>query len=193
MPQPIRTFIAVELPLEVKEHAAKLVKQLQKAEADVKWVRPEHMHWTLSFLGNVDLLEIPAVCDAVIEAARPLAPFELVARGAGAFPNAREPRTIWLGTGEGTEAMCELYGAIARNLDQLGYRPDARNYRPHVTLGRLRERGRGTQELSRLLIQLADYDAGVALVDEVVVMSSTLGRDGPTYEPLGHAELGGGG
>lgn len=191
MSQPVRTFIAVEIPLEVKERAAKLIKLLERAEANVRWVRPEHMHWTLSFLGNVDLLEIPDVCAAVLDAVRPLVPFELEARGAGAFPALRSPRTIWLGTAAGTEPMRSLHRAIERSLERLGYRAEGRQYRPHVTLGRLRERGRGTDELSRLLAEQADFDAGVALVEEVVVMSSVLGREGPTYEPLGHAELAG--
>jgi 2'-5' RNA ligase len=101
MPNIVRTFIAVEIPWEVKDRAQKMIAQLRETEAKVKWVAPAHMHWTLKFLGNVDMLEIPAVCEAVKEAVEPLAAFDLEAHGAGACPVINRPRTVWVGSGLG--------------------------------------------------------------------------------------------
>jgi 2'-5' RNA ligase len=185
----VRTFIAVEIPWEVKDKAQRMIAQLRASEAKVKWVAPEHMHWTLKFLGNVDMLEIPAVCEAVKRAVEPLAGFDLEALGAGAFPDVRRPRTVWVGTGRGSEQMIELHDAIEFELAKLGYRSENRRFRPHLTIGRVRQSPQGIDELGRLIEKHAAFDGGVALVDEVVVFSSDLGPDGPAHEPLCHAEL----
>ncbi len=189
MPEIVRTFIAVEIPGEVRQRAAQLVKQLQAAPARVRWVEPDHLHWTLKFLGDVDLRDIPAVCDAVTEAVSPLAPFDIAAQGAGAFPTLSNPRTVWIGVGEGSEAMIELHDRIDQALQPLGFRPEGRRFRPHATIGRVRNSPDGIAELGQLLKSHQDFDSGLTTVYEVTIFASELGRDGPTYEPLGHAEL----
>jgi 2'-5' RNA ligase len=185
----VRTFVAVEIPPEVKNRASQLIGRLQAAPAKVKWVDPRHMHWTLKFLGDVDMLEIPDVCQAVARAVEPLAPFDVEAQGAGAFPDIRRPRTLWVGTGTGSEQMIELHDAIEAELAKLGYRAENRRFRPHLTIGRVRNSPEGIEELGRLVQENADFESGLSTVYEVVVFSSELGRDGPTHEPLSHAEL----
>ena len=185
----LRTFIAVEIPFEVKDRAHKLIAQLRDTQANVKWVATQHMHWTLKFLGNLDMLDIPPVCEAVKRAVEPLAGFDIEAKGAGAFPDVRRPRTVWIGTGRGSDQMIVLHDAIDFELAKLGYRGENRRFRPHLTIGRVRQSPEGIDELGRLIEQHADFDGGVALVDEVVVFSSELSAGGPTYEPLCHAEL----
>jgi 2'-5' RNA ligase len=189
MAQRVRTFVAVETPPEVQSRAAELVNRLRTADAKVKWVEPKNLHWTLKFLGNVEMVEIPEVCSAVEEAAKQFAPFDLEARGAGAFPNLRKPRTIWLGVGEGADEMVELHAAIERALSKLGFREEGRRFRPHITLGRVREGGAPPDQLMKLLQENADFDARLSTVFEVAVFSSVLGKDGPTYEPLAHLDL----
>jgi RNA 2',3'-cyclic 3'-phosphodiesterase len=185
----VRTFIAVEIPVEVRDRAARLIARLREAPAKVKWVAPIHMHWTLKFLGDVDMVEIPRICAAVSRAVRPMAPFDVEARGAGAFPDEVRPRTVWIGVGQGSDEMVRLHDAIERELAPLGYREEARRYRPHLTIGRVRQSQNGIEELGRLVHENADFESGLSTIYEVVIMSSELGRDGPTHEPLGHAEL----
>jgi 2'-5' RNA ligase len=185
----IRTFVAVEIPFEVKDRAGQLIGRLLAAPAKVKWVAPAHMHWTLKFLGDVDMIEIPDVCQAVTRAVEPFRPFDVEVRGAGAFPDVRRPRTIWVGMGTGTEAMIALHDAIDHELSQLGYRSENRRFRPHLTIGRVRQSPQGIDELGRLVQKNADFASGLSTVYEVVVFSSELGPDGPTHEPLCHVEL----
>jgi 2'-5' RNA ligase len=185
----VRTFIAVEIPFDIKDRAGKVIAQLRATEAKVKWVAAAHMHWTLKFLGNLDMLDIPPICEAVKRAVEPLAAFDIEARSVGAFPDVRRPRTVWVGTGLGSEQMIELHDAIEFELAKLGYRAENRRFRPHLTIGRVRHSPEGIDQLGRLIEQHAEFEGGVALVDEVVVFSSDLGRDGPTYEALCHAEL----
>jgi RNA 2',3'-cyclic 3'-phosphodiesterase len=183
-----RSFIAVSPANGILHAAQKVIKKLQPIAGDVRWTAPQNMHWTLQFLGDVDVLDVPALSDAVTEAAREVDTFEIEVRGIGAFPAIERPRTLWLGTGEGRQAMIELQSAIQTRLDDLGYRGEARRYLPHLTLGRV-TRSTSPHTLSEELAMLADFEAGKMIVDEVTVYSSELTREGPVYEVLAHAPL----
>jgi RNA 2',3'-cyclic 3'-phosphodiesterase len=188
--QPLRTFIAVVASPEIRAAARKIAHLLMPAAYDVRWVADANLHWTLQFLGDVDVLEIPAICNAVSQAVREMPAFELEVRGAGAFPAADRPRTLWLGAGTGAQSMVALQAGIQRQLDLLGYRGESRRYVPHLTLGRAGGKS-SPRPLVRELASLADFDAGVMLIDEVTVFSSKLQSDGPVYDVLAHAPLAG--
>lgn len=190
MTRSLRTFIAVEMSPEVRSRAQQLVSRLQTTAAKVTWVKPEAMHLTLKFVGEVDLIDIHDVCQAVTGAVAEIPPFEIDVHGAGAFPTVGRPRTIWLGVGRGEAEMVELHEAIERALAGLGFRQENRRFRPHLTLGRVRG-DRDLRELGQLISQHTDYSGGVASVDEVVVFSSELEADGPVHEPLAVAPLNG--
>ncbi|HET6879050.1 MAG TPA: RNA 2',3'-cyclic phosphodiesterase [Pirellulales bacterium] len=186
----LRTFIAVEMSSEVRSRARQLVNLLQGTGAKVTWVKPEAMHLTLKFLGEVELIDTPAVCEAVKTAVAELPPFEIVVSGAGAFPAADRPRTIWLGVSEGNGELVVLHDAVERALAKLGFRQENRRFRPHLTLGRVRG-DRDLRELGQLIVKHADFVGGVSSVDEVTVFSSELEAEGPLHEPLAVAPLNG--
>jgi 2'-5' RNA ligase len=183
-----RTFIAVPLAPDICRRALEVIYQLQPVAGDVKWVPSENMHWTLQFLGNVDDLEIPAVCDKVAAAVEDVEPFDLLVRGVGAFPSADRPRTLWLGAGHGANEMTTLQSAIELSLEDLGFRGEKRRYTPHVTLGRA-GRGDSSRELADELAPFADFAAGAMLIDEVTIFASLPTRSGPEYRALAHAPL----
>jgi 2'-5' RNA ligase len=183
-----RTFIAVPLAADIRRRALDVIRQLHPVAGDIKWVEPDAMHWTLQFLGNVDDLETPAVCDLVTNAVSDIEPFDLVVQGVGAFPSADRPRTLWLGAGHGTNEMMTLQSAIELALEELGFRGEARRYKPHITLGRT-GRDQPTQALVDELAALTDFPAGTMLVDEVTIFASLLTRQGPEYRALAHAAL----
>ncbi len=185
----IRTFIAVDISPEIRRSALRLIEMLRPAADGVKWVAAENLHWTLQFLGDVDELDIPEVCRAVSKAAAELEPFEIEARGAGAFPSNDRPRTLWLGAANGSREMVALHAAVQRRLAKRGFRSEARRFVPHLTLGRA-GRSTSSRAVEDQLAQLADFEAGTMLVDEVAVYASRLGPEGPTYEILGRAPLG---
>jgi 2'-5' RNA ligase len=190
MKSTVRTFIAVEVDEAVRARAAELIEVLRVAPADVKWVDTHNLHLTLKFLDEVPLAEIPAVCAAVEAAAAKVEPFDIEIHGAGAFPNAGRPRTVWLGAGKGVEAMATLHKHLEDALAKLGFRKEHRRFQAHLTIGRVRGGGPAIKPLGDLLWQYADFDAGQLAVDEVVVFSSQLERTGPIYEALGRAPLG---
>ena len=191
MQRAVRTFLAVEIGSEIRARASALMKELATSEVEVKWVEPHNLHWSLKFLGDVDAREIPALCDAVGRATKGLSAFDIEAGGAGAFPNVERPRTLWLGLSRGESQMVALHGRIEDELASLGYGREHRRFRPHLTLGRVRAQAGPIDELAQIIQRNSNLTGGAMAVDEVIVFSSVLSRDGPTYEPLATASLAG--
>jgi RNA 2',3'-cyclic 3'-phosphodiesterase len=189
MKKTLRTFVAVEITGPIRARATALISALASTTADVKWVEPHHLHLTLKFLGDVHQREIVDVCRAVSRGAAEVEPFDLEIRGAGAFPNSIRPRTVWLGAGEGAEAMVVLHDRIEDALAKLGFRKEHRRFQTHLTIGRVRGGGPGIIELGKLLQQHADDPIGQMTVQQATVFCSTLTADGPIYERLGTAPL----
>jgi 2'-5' RNA ligase len=186
----IRTFLAVDVGTEVRKRAAALQQQLARTGVEVKWVAPDQMHLTLLFLGDVNELDLVKVCRAVKEVAATEPPFPLRVAGVGAFPNNRRPKILWGGVTDGADALRRIYGALEARLIDLGvYRKEDRDYTPHLTLGRLK--ADGGEDLAKELPKLMAWDGGRAVVDEVLVYSSELRRDGPEYAVIGRGELAG--
>jgi 2'-5' RNA ligase len=184
----VRTFIAIELAAGVKHRAAEIIKKLRPTEADVKWVQPTEMHVTLKFLGEINRDEILPICRITQEVAAEFEPFDIGFSGLGAFPNADEPRTLWIGLEEGVEELTALQRALDEALaKQLGFAKERRQFTPHLTIGRV---NRSTPDLIAALDRLADFESDFTDVDELVVFASFLSKQGPTYETLGHAVLG---
>src|SRR4051812_23168447 len=133
----VRTFIAVAIDKTIRDRVVTLQETLGRAGADVKWVEPENLHVTLLFLGEVEDRTLPVVCRSVAEVAAGLPPFEMTVEGAGCFPSARRPKTLWVGVGDGRQELVALHDALEPPLLDLGcYRREERHYTPHLTLGR---------------------------------------------------------
>ncbi|HEY2837643.1 MAG TPA: RNA 2',3'-cyclic phosphodiesterase [Pirellulales bacterium] len=189
MQRTVRTFVAIEISPEVRSRAKKLIDLLQTIDAKVRWVDPAQLHLTLKFLGEIDLLEVPKVCAAVESVAAAFPPFSIRVASAGAFPDLKRPRTVWLGVDDETEELAALHAQLEEALAKLGFRAENRRFRPHLTIGRVRGEGAGISELSRVIEEQRDYPVGVIDVDAVIVFSSEQERGGPVYEPLGTAML----
>jgi 2'-5' RNA ligase len=189
----IRTFIAVELGQNVIGRAGDLIDKLRVADAAVNWVRPQQMHLTLKFLGDVPDTDTPDICRVVAKAASHFEPFEIICRGAGAFPDIQRPKTLWIGIRDGGDELKRLQAAIDDALKtELGYSREPRGFHPHLTIGRVKQAsamGRG--DLQHLLDKYKDVDADLAVIEEVVTFASFLDKKGPTHEALGRAELSG--
>ncbi len=194
MPQPLRLFIAVDVPGETIAVAKRVIERLHRTGIDARWVEPARLHLTLWFLGNVAAEEVPAICRAIDRAAAAVPPLDLLLAGVGAFPDAANPRTVWLGVRGGAEGLVTLHEALGVELEPLGFLPEERRYRPHVTLGRVRHGDpAATHRLAAEIATLADLPGGAAGIDSVSLVSSSRGRDGPAYEVLHTADLGGSG
>jgi 2'-5' RNA ligase len=184
-----RTFIAIDPGKDIRNRLVALQEQLAKTGTEVKWVEPENLHVTLLFLGEVDERDLPAVCNAVSEAAAGCLAFPMSVERASCFGSPRRPRTLWVGVGEGTQATCALHDALERPLLELGcYRREERQYTPHITIGRVKS-DRPTDKLAAALAKNAGWQGGETLVREVLVMGSELTPQGPIYTVLSRGKL----
>lgn len=186
----IRTFVAVDLAAGVKDRLIALQEQLGRAGSGVKWTRPENLHLTLLFLGEVGELEVVSICRVVQQRARKHAPFSLEVAGLGAFPNARRPKILWAGIADGVTELRAVHADLEEGLLELGcYRREEREYTPHLTLGRLSHDDRA-EEWAQALAKQADWTGGTTQVAEILVMASEMRKSGPEYSVLGRGSLG---
>ncbi len=185
---PLRTFIAVNVAPPVEARIGKLINALRNSRARVKWVGERNLHITLQFLGDVPPQRIPEVCEAIKRAVREVDPFEFNCRGLGAFPDLERPRTLWIGVDRGGREMQDLQARIERCMAELGFRPEARSFQPHLTVGRVKRSH--PEDIADMIEGRQDVNAGATLVSEVTVYASELGREGPTYTVLARLPLG---
>lgn len=190
--EPIRAFIAIELPDSVKAAISRIQADVRRDEhASVKWVNPDGVHLTLKFLGNIDPELIPAIGRAMSQAAAGLGPVRLELSRVGAFPNLRAPRVVWVGLEGDISTLQVLYKQIEDRLAELGFPPEGRAFSPHLTLGRVRQ-GAARPEQQRLaqaisstkLDDRAAFEAG-----SVSLMRSTLTRARAIYSRILEAGL----
>jgi 2'-5' RNA ligase len=194
--QPIRSFIAIDLPEDVRREAGRISERLQQGIYGVKWVEPKNLHLTVKFLGGVEPEILERIKDTVGPIATRYEPIEIELAGAGSFPPRGRPRVIWLGVNGQLDQLAALAKNIETALEPLGFEPEGRKFSPHLTLGRVkqgRRKKRGPEpnpgQLRGRILELADARAGQFLVNELVLFQSVLSPAGPTYTPLARFPL----
>jgi len=130
----MRTFVAIDLPSEIRRKAAQLIALLQPTTKHVRWARAEGLHLTLKFIGEIAPEKVAEVTSR-LSAIRIAAPISLAIRGAGYFPNERSPRVIWLGVEAGND-LPALASQVEEALLSLGIAKENRPFAAHLTLGR---------------------------------------------------------
>jgi len=136
----IRSFIAIELPEEVKAGLRRLQTELKLPEQTfVKWVAPDSVHLTLKFLGNISPQKVTDITGVMEQASQGVNPFQLEVTEVGAFPNLRQPRVLWVGIKGEIDKLVTWQQRIDNGLIPLGFAKETRAFTPHLTLARLRE------------------------------------------------------
>ena len=190
----VRVFVAIDLPDPAKEALRQAVADLQgDLQQGIRWVRPEGIHLTLKFLGDVSSARAGDIQEAMERAAREFGPacFRLALSGLGVFPNPREPRVLWAGVSGDMEALEHLQGLTDGCLEDAGFARERRPFRPHLTLGRVRDQV-APAERRRIgqAIQQAPPPRGVEWqVGEIHLIRSTLTPGGAIYDSIGRAQL----
>jgi len=191
MESSIRSFIAIDLSDPVRRQIETLVRELRKSDAQVGWVRTEGIHLTLKFLGNVAPESIEGIKSELARIASQIAPIRIEPAGCGAFPTIKSPRVIWVGLRGQIGPLAELVRRVETALAPLGFEPEGRPFKPHLTLGRVKGR-RGLQALKDILLAHLDFTAEPFDAAEVVLYKSELRPDGARYTPLIKAPFSGG-
>lgn len=182
----IRAFIAIELDDAARRAAAKVARALREGpEGDrVRWVRPENLHVTLRFLGDVESARVPSLARDLREALAELHGFQMQLGRVGVFPSSRRPRVVAIDVAPG-ERLEQLAEAVERVVVKAGLEPEKRRFRPHLTLGRAS--GRTLPPVTAPVTVGGES----LLVDEIVLFRSELKRSGAIHTPLERIALGG--
>ena len=179
----MRAFIAVELPDQTKQELVDMAAQLRRSGVRASWVRPERMHLTLRFLGEIGEDQAEAAGEFLASAYAGRDVFECRLHGAGAFPNARRPNVLWAGIAPLEGGLAETQAVAEEAAQRIGLKAERRSFHPHLTLGRIR-RPEKAGDVSRALRPLAEFCGAHFLVDGASLFSSTLTPDGPIYERI---------
>jgi len=179
----IRTFISIDLPEGIKEGISGLQGRLKRDECHIGWVRPEAIHLTLKFLGEIDEKKIPEIETATRKAIQGYTPFFLRIMGLGVFPNLKRPRIIWLGiNGEG-DNLLRLQSRIEEEMEKIGHAAEKRAFKPHLTIGRVRDPS-GLKGLIDAIESEREIELGGFKAEEVLIMRSDLRPEGSIYARL---------
>ncbi len=188
----IRLFIAVELGEAVNARVACEIARVRRRAPEAKWVRPEAVHITLAFLGWVPDERVGQYRQALERVASKHAPLTLYVRGGGTFGSSKRPRVLWLGIEGDVERLAEVQADLTKELLPLGYEPENRPFKPHLTLARARDKA-GDKGLAACAEMLANVDLGESHVGELVLFQSQLSPKGAVYTPLFRPALSGSG
>lgn len=168
-----RLFVAIDLPEPITEQLVELNPDLP----GVRWLRPEQMHLTVSFLGNVDA-SAEETLTAELAAVRFHA-FFMPAAGVGTFPQKGKPSVIWVGVGTGHPQLFHVYKRTQEAVLRAGLEPDLRAWHPHITIARCRDVS--AQSIRPFLKLNADLDLGLVRVESFALYSSVIGPLGSAY------------
>jgi len=181
----IRAFIAIELPEGVKFFLKEVVAELKGFGGDVRWTRPEGIHLTLKFLGNVKSESIPPMKQVLEPALALQRPFAVAVKGVGAFPGLNRPRVLWVGVTAPEGTLSPLASEIEDLVEPLGFPKEARAFNPHLTLGRVKS-GRLNPDLTSAIRQMGSITGPNFEANAAVLFQSILKPSGAEYVPLAH-------
>lgn len=170
----MRAFVAAVPPAELLAPLAERWPTLRAAYPGLTWGAPERWHVTLAFLGELKAGQLHRLRPGLAEAAVATPPFELTVAGAGAFPNERRPRVLWVGLSGEVTVLAELADGVRRAARRARIELDRKPFRPHLTVARVC-RELPEHDLPHLLRKLSVADGRVWPVDRLVLMQSTLG------------------
>jgi 2'-5' RNA ligase len=182
MPETIRSFVAFDIDNElVVRRLSEVQGMLVNTGADLKLVKPQNIHVTMRFLGNISLPRVDLIHEEMKQITFPS--FNIELRGLGAFPSLRYARVVWAGIRKGANELANVFDQLEPRLRRLGFKPDPKGFSPHLTIARVRT-GRHKPELVGCVEDLADYEFGVIKADALRLKKSVLTPKGPIYTTL---------
>ena len=182
MSETIRSFVAFDIDNElVVRRLSEVQGMLVNTGADLKLVKPQNIHVTMRFLGNISLPMVDLIHEEMKQIS--FVPFDIELRGLGAFPSLRYARVVWAGIQKGGDELVNVFNQLEPRLRKLGFKPDSKGFSPHLTIARVRT-GRHKAELVGCVKDLADYEFGVIKADCLRLKKSVLTPKGPIYTTL---------
>ncbi len=134
----VRAFLAVDLPREIKDEIGAVQERLKQDLEGIRWTRPEGIHLTLKFFGDIRPSRIDEIAEVVAGRTAGVAPFSFSLGTMGAFPHLERPRVLWIGLAGDIKRLAALQRALEKDLEGVGVESEKRSFKPHLTLGRAR-------------------------------------------------------
>ena len=180
MTEAFRAFIAIDLPESIKSFLSEAQEALKLYGFRVKWVRPQSIHLTLKFLGDIATADTDKIAKAMTLAARGCPIVSLTAKGIGVFPNVRRPRVIWAGLNGQLETLVNLQQTLDAHLSVLGFARDTRAFKSHLTLGRVK--GKIVPDrLKAAIDKLKEFESESFETNRIILFKSELRSTGAVY------------
>jgi len=181
--KPIRAFVALPLPGSVRDAIRRAQDALKAHRFKIRWVRPESIHLTLKFLGDVNPTDIDRIQTALEQAAANSGTLTLCAKGFGVFPNIRKPRVLWVGVSGDIDRLFNCQRRVEEELAQIGFPAESRRFKAHLTIGR----SKGSIDGGRLMKafeELSGIESPRFTADTVILYQSQLRPRGAVYTAL---------
>lgn len=187
----IRAFIAIDIPNDVRVAIEKAQAHLKQAPLSVKisWTKVANLHLTLQFLGGIQEAAIEKLKPVLQATVAQQQPFDVSVRGAGAFPDEKRPRVVWIGCEDDAGRLSALAGAVQEAVRPLGFVPPEHEFSAHLTLGRIKS-PRPDAALTRAIDSLKDMTFGTLRVEAIHLFESQLHPEGSIYTKLSSHVLG---
>ena len=179
----MRAFVAVDLPETLKAELRTRQEVLKRSAHGGRWVRPEGIHLTLKFLGEISEEQTGQVIQALSLVPR-FEAFSVEVKGFGFFPNSRWPRILWAGV-EGGEPLAALAAQVEKSLQAVGFGPEDHPFKPHLTLARFRL-PRPQPDLAKELSVTHNLSLGKLPVSRFSLIESRLNPQGAEYRKIAH-------
>lgn len=173
-----RVFIAINLPEELKKKLGEVILKLKKINPDyaIRWVKPENLHLTLHFFGDLDKKQIAQVEEGIEEITKQTTSFKMTTGEFGCFPNKKRPRVIFVKVKDAKTAHI-LVGELEVMLQNLGYKVDTRPWQEHITLGRIKN-------YTKCKTDNIEIKPMAFNVESVELMESQLTPEGSVYSVI---------
>lgn len=185
----LRTFLAINLPVQVKEKIGEILKGIKDIEGS-KCVKSENIHLTLKFFGNTNPDQRLKIKEALIPICRETHPFKMTISGFGAFPNQKRPRVIWLGIKDGAKEARALSEQIEKTLAERGFNREDREFKCHLTISRPKTLYAGIKMLEELKKIFKSEVIGEFMIKSIELMKSELAPEGAKYDVIESFQLG---
>lgn len=175
----IRSFIAIETPEMVRQKMAEVQSKLKVAGADVRWEPEEKFHATVKFLGNVEEKILPTILLAIEQSLKEFPSFIITYTTLGCFPNLHRPRVIWIGCVNQDGILGRIKETLDTILFPFGFKREDREFRPHITLGRVKS----PKTIASLtpILQSLTFEPETSTCKELLFMKSVLKPQGSEY------------
>ncbi|HLG38521.1 MAG TPA: RNA 2',3'-cyclic phosphodiesterase [Chitinophagaceae bacterium] len=183
MSNTIRTFIAIPLTPEIRNMITPIQDRLKKLDCNISWVKPENIHLTLKFLGDVKMKKIDTIKQVLENLFQSTRPIPMKLSKIGAFPDINHPRILWVGLNDGGRQITHLVSLIEDECGKIGFKKEEKPFNPHITIGRIRS-PKNLHLLAEAISNFAIPDHLTQLSQTIILYQSTLTSQGPVYEIL---------